>query len=85
MRRDPPVKINQSIIKTYLTIQHFQDRPGVPSLRYWKPLLNHRSYVLTKSLFRYGFRAGARAFRYSVVIALDKCFGNDRERTKREA
>ena len=35
---------------------------------------------VNKSPFRYGFRAGARAFRYSVVIALDECFGNDRER-----
>ena len=35
---------------------------------------------VNKSPFRYGFRAGARAFLYSVVIALDECFGNDRER-----
>ena len=40
---------------------------------------------VNKSPFRYGFPAGARPLRYSVVIALDKCFGNDRERTKREA
>ena len=71
-------------MKTYLTIQHFQDQGGAASLRYRKPLLNHRSYVLTKSLIRYGFRAGARAFLYTVVIALDECFGNDRERTKRD-
>ena len=36
-----------------------------------------------KSPIRYGFRAGARAFLYSVVIALDECFGNYRRRTKK--
>ena len=38
---------------------------------------------VNKRPFRYGFRAGARAFRYSVVIALDECFGNDREKIKK--
>ena len=60
-------KISCPSMKTYLTIQHFQDQGGAASLRYRKPLLNHRSYVLTKSLIRYGFRAGARAFLYTVV------------------
>ena len=35
---------------------------------------------VNKSPIRYGFCAGARSFRYSVVIAQDECFGNDRER-----
>ena len=33
-----------------VTIQHFQDWGGVASLRYRRPLQNHRSCVLTKAL-----------------------------------
>ena len=47
--------------------------PSLPETTLKSPFL-----CVNKSPFRYGFPAGARPFRYSVVIALDKCFGNDR-------
>ena len=72
-------------IKTYLTIQHFfrsarRSFASLPETTLKSPFL-----CVNKSPSRYGFRAGARAFLYSVVIALDECFEDDRERTKREA
>ena len=60
-----PQKMAQKPIR-YVTI-HFQDRRGAASLRY-----RNRSEIsvlcVNKSPIRYGFRAGARAIRYSVDI-----------------
>ena len=55
-----------------LCIVHFRDRRGATLLRYMYRRRNHRSSLMnrTEALSGYDFRAGAKAIRYSVNIAL---------------
>ena len=54
----------------YMTI-HFQDRTSAPSLRL-KICAEISVLCVNKRPIRYGFRASARAIRYSVDIAYDE-------------